>query len=100
MYVLDRFCGGFRPACTANFTSPEVHWHGNTSATRRLTAQKFVSAPWDTEERLYASGDTVRLGPDGTIEFRSRADRQVKIRGLRVEPAEIDRVLLEPPRDR
>jgi hypothetical protein len=46
---------------------------------------------------LYVSGDVVRLGPDGTIEFRSRADRQVKIRGLRVEPAEIDRVLLDHP---
>ena len=62
-----------------------------------LTAQKFVAAPWEGEERLYASGDTVRLGWDGTIEFRSRADRQVKIRGLRVEPAEIDRVLLSHP---
>jgi len=62
-----------------------------------LTAQKFVTAPWDPAERLYASGDLVRLGADGTIEFRSRADRQVKIRGLRVEPAEIDRVLLEHP---
>ena len=62
-----------------------------------FTAQKFVRAPWERGERLYASGDVVRLGPDGTIEFRNRADRQVKIRGLRVEPAEIDRVLLEHP---
>jgi amino acid adenylation domain-containing protein len=62
-----------------------------------LTAQKFLPAPWDREERLYASGDLVRLGWDGTIEFRSRADRQAKIRGVRVEPAEIDRVLLEHP---
>jgi acyl carrier protein len=44
---------------------------------------------------LYVSGDMVRLGWDGTIEYRGRADRQVKIRGLRVEPAEIDRVLLD-----
>ncbi len=62
-----------------------------------LTARKFIPAPWDDRERLYASGDVVRLGWDGTIEFRSRADRQVKIRGLRVEPAEIDRVLLDHP---
>ncbi len=62
-----------------------------------LTAQKFVPAPWGDGERLYVSGDLVRLGWDGTIEFRGRADRQVKIRGLRVEPAEIDRVLLEHP---
>ncbi len=65
-----------------------------------LTARKFVRAPWDPDQRLYASGDVVRLGWDGTIEFRNRTDRQVKIRGLRVEPAEIDRVLLEHPRVR
>ncbi len=62
-----------------------------------LTAAKFVSAPWNPAERLYASGDVVRLRQDGTIEFRGRADRQVKIRGLRVEPAEVDRVMLEHP---
>src|SRR4029077_1333967 len=56
-----------------------------------------VRAPWNPDERLYASGDVVRLGWDGTIEYRNRTDRQVKIRGLRVEPAEVDRVLLEHP---
>ncbi len=65
-----------------------------------LTKRKFVPAPWDSDERLYASGDVVRLRWDGTIEFRGRTDRQVKIRGLRVEPAEIDRVLLDHPRVR
>ena len=62
-----------------------------------LTAQKFTTAPWDSGMRLYATGDVVRLGFDGTVEFRNRADRQVKIRGLRVEPVEIDRVLLGHP---
>ena len=56
-----------------------------------------MAAPWDPAERLYASGDVVRLRHDGIIEFRGRADRQVKIRGLRVEPAEVDRVMLEHP---
>ena len=62
-----------------------------------LTAERFTSAPWNPDERLYASGDVVRLRWDGTIEYRNRTDRQVKIRGLRVEPAEVDRVLLEHP---
>ncbi|ETW23727.1 non-ribosomal peptide synthetase [Mycobacterium gastri] len=62
-----------------------------------LTARKFLPAPWDPGERLYASGDVVRLGWDGTIEFRNRTDGQVKIRGLRVEPGEIDQALLDHP---
>ena len=45
--------------------------------------------------RLYAAGDVARLGWDGTIEFLGRRDQQLKIRGLRIEPAEIERVLLE-----
>ena len=59
-----------------------------------FTAERFFA---EHGERLYASGDVARLGWDGTIEFLGRADQQIKIRGLRVEPAEIERVLLEHP---
>lgn len=97
MYVLDR-----RRQLAPPGVSGELFIAGTALAREylgdaALTARKFVPAPWDRDERLYASGDLVRLGWDGTIEFRSRADRQVKIRGLRVEPAEIDRVLLDHP---
>ena len=97
MYVLDRL---MRPVPSG--VDGELYIAGTALAREyvgdpALTAQKFVPAPWDRDERLYVSGDVVRLGWDGTIEFRGRADRQVKIRGLRVEPAEVDRVLLEHP---
>ena len=89
--------GPFRRGSPASCSSPERALARGYVGDPELTAQKFVSAPWDPNQRLYASGDVVRLGWDGTIEFRNRADRQVKIRGLRVEPAEIDRVLIEHP---
>jgi amino acid adenylation domain-containing protein len=96
MYVLDRQMRPVPPGVTGElFIAGALarEYVGDPA----LTAQKFVPAPWDQAERLYASGDLVRLDWDGTIVFRSRADRQLKIRGARVEPAEIDRVLLEHP---
>ena len=62
-----------------------------------LTAQKFIPNPWADSpgERLYRSGDLVRRLRDGAVEFVSRIDHQVKIRGLRVELGEIEAVLDE-----
>ncbi len=96
MYVLDRCLRPVPPGVTG-----ELHIAGPLAreyvGDPALTGTKFLPAPWDPGLRLYVSGDLVRLGADGTIEYRSRADRQVKIRGTRVEPGEVDRVLLEHP---
>src|SRR5262249_36160873 len=53
-----------------------------------LTRERFIEVPWSAS-RLYRSGDRVRARDDGVIEFLGRADRQLKIRGHRVEPAEV-----------
>jgi acyl-coenzyme A synthetase/AMP-(fatty) acid ligase len=47
--------------------------------------------------RILRTGDLLRLGPDGMLRFVSRADRQIKINGVRVEPAEIESVLRSTP---
>jgi amino acid adenylation domain-containing protein len=62
-----------------------------------LTAERFVPNPFPGQPggRLYRSGDRVRRRADGLIEFLGRIDRQVKIRGHRVEPAETEAALLE-----
>jgi amino acid adenylation domain-containing protein len=59
------------------------------------TAERFVVHP--RYGRLYRTGDVCRVLPDGTLEFIGRRDRQVKIRGHRIEPAEIERALQACP---
>jgi aspartate racemase len=66
---------------------------------RELTAQKFVSNPFseDPNSRLYRTGDVVRWLADGNLEFLSRNDSQLKIRGYRVEPGEVEGALAAHP---
>ncbi len=64
-----------------------------------LTAEKFVPDPFHPtrDARLYRTGDLVRWRADGELEFIGRRDEQVKIRGCRVEPAEIETALNAHP---
>ncbi|RMQ48811.1 Pyoverdine sidechain peptide synthetase II, D-Asp-L-Thr component, partial [Pseudomonas savastanoi pv. phaseolicola] len=63
-----------------------------------LTAERFVPDPFaENGARAYRSGDRMRRNHQGLLEFIGRADDQVKVRGYRVEPAEVARVLLNLP---
>ena len=54
-----------------------------------LTAQRFITSPFNPTDRLYRTGDLCQWNPDGTIQFVGRTDNQVKLRGYRVELEEV-----------
>lgn len=58
-----------------------------------LTVEKFVPDPYLKKDRMYRTGDIGRWLSDGTIELVGRNDRQVQIRGFRIEPGEIENLL-------
>ena len=64
-----------------------------------LTAERFLQDPFVSESRarMFRSGDLGRWLPDGTIEFLGRSDSRIKIRGIRIEPGEIEVRLMEHP---
>ncbi|EYU17219.1 non-ribosomal peptide synthase/amino acid adenylation enzyme [Photorhabdus aegyptia] len=69
-----------------------------------LTAERFVPNPFATEReraegltRLYRTGDRVRWLPDGTLAYLGRLDSQIKLRGFRIEPGEIESLLRTVP---
>ncbi|MER5618330.1 amino acid adenylation domain-containing protein [Streptomyces sp. NPDC002215] len=63
-----------------------------------LTAEKFTVVTLDgTPRRVYRTGDLAKWHPDGHLEFIGRGDNQIKLRGYRIEPGEIEAALLTHP---
>ncbi|HEX8009625.1 MAG TPA: amino acid adenylation domain-containing protein [Casimicrobiaceae bacterium] len=102
VYVLDRNGEPVPPGVPG-----EIYIGGPGLATGylgrpELTAERFVAHPFarEPEARLYRTGDRARYMSDGAIEFLGRMDRQVKIRGHRVEPGEVETALRALPQVR
>lgn len=68
---------------------------GNPAA----TAERFIANPFPELgcDRLYRTGDLARFRPDGLIEYLGREDHQIKIRGARIEPGEVEAALMRHP---
>lgn len=62
-----------------------------------LTAERFLIISALSPRRIYRTGDLARYQPDGNIEFLGRADYQIKLRGHRIEPGEIESILENCP---
>ncbi|MEU5693058.1 amino acid adenylation domain-containing protein [Actinosynnema sp. NPDC020468] len=74
----------------------QVGWgYGAHSA---LTAEKYVPNPYgEPGSRMYRTGDRVRWRDDGVLEWLGRLDGQIKVNGVRIEPAEVETALLGHP---
>jgi amino acid adenylation domain-containing protein len=84
-------------------------WVGGASVARGylgrhdLTSRRFRADPFATVDdpaappRMYGTGDLARWSADGQLEFLGRLDRQIKLRGFRMEPGEIEAVLASDP---
>lgn len=96
-YVLDRHGRPCPIGVTGElYLGGDVVSRGYTGAPD-LTAARFGPDPFRPGGRLYRTGDLARYHPDGNIELLGRVDHQVKVRGRRVEPGEVEAALRELP---
>ena len=97
-YVLDNFLRTVPQGVVGELYISGIQLSRGYLNQPELTAEKFIANPYVKEgiySRLYKTGDQVRVLPNGMVEYIGRADHQVKVRGYRIELAEIENVIIK-----